>query len=113
MSESSAPVDLSAAAAKRVDVLRQRQGNPNLKLRLSVDGGGCSGFSYRFGFDETVADDDLTVERDGVTLLVDAVSLPLLDGAVVDYVEDLAGASFQVKNPNAASSCGCGTSFSI
>jgi iron-sulfur cluster insertion protein len=113
MSESSAPVDLSAAAAKRVAVLRQRQGNPNLKLRLSVDGGGCSGFSYRFGFDETVADDDLTVERDGVTLLVDAVSLPLLDGAVVDYVEDLAGASFQVKNPNAASSCGCGTSFSI
>jgi iron-sulfur cluster assembly accessory protein len=82
-------------------------------LRLSVDGGGCSGFSYRFGFDERIAEDDTIVERDGVTLLVDAVSLPFLEGALVDYVEDLAGASFKIKNPNAASACGCGTSFSI
>lgn len=106
-------VTLSEAAAKRVAALIERQGNPRLKLRLSVEGGGCSGFQYKFGFDETAQPDDTVVERDGVTMLVDAVSLPLLDGAEVDYVETLGAASFQVKNPNAQSSCGCGTSFSI
>lgn len=106
-------VSLSEAAAKRVAALIERQGNPRLKLRLSVEGGGCSGFQYKFGFDETAQPDDTVVERDGVTMLVDAVSLPLLEGAEVDYVETLGAASFQVKNPNAQSSCGCGTSFSI
>ena len=106
-------VVLSEAAARRVAALIARQGNPNLKLRLSVEGGGCSGFQYKFGLDETVQPDDTVVERDGVTMLVDAVSLPLLDGAEVDYVETLGSAAFQVKNPNARSSCGCGTSFSL
>lgn len=106
-------VALSEAAAKRVATLIERQGNPRLKLRLSVDGGGCSGFQYKFGFDETVQPDDTVVERDGVTMVVDSVSLPLLEGAEVDFVETLGAASFQVKNPNAQSSCGCGTSFSI
>jgi iron-sulfur cluster insertion protein len=110
---SASSLELSAAAAARVQILQKRQGNPALMLRLSVDGGGCSGFSYRFGFDEHIAKDDTVVKRDGVTLLVDAISLPFLAGATVDYVEDLAGASFKIKNPNAASSCGCGTSFSI
>lgn len=106
-------VSLSEAAAQRIATLIERQGNPRLKLRLSVDGGGCSGFQYKFGFDEAVQDDDTVVERNGVTMVVDAVSLPLLEGAEVDFVETLGAASFQVKNPNAQSSCGCGTSFSI
>jgi iron-sulfur cluster insertion protein len=104
---------LSANAARRVSALRQRQGNPDLMLRLQVDGGGCSGFQYKFGFADAVSDDDVVVERDGVKLVVDQMSLPYLEGSVVDYVEDLAGASFQVKNPNASSSCGCGASFSV
>lgn len=106
-------VALSAAAAKRIATLIERQGNPALKLRLSVDGGGCSGFQYRFGFDENTQPDDTIIERDGVIMLVDPVSLPFLEGAEVDFVESLGAASFQVKNPNAQSSCGCGTSFSI
>ncbi|WP_454557699.1 iron-sulfur cluster insertion protein ErpA [Parapedomonas caeni] len=106
-------VALSAAAAARVATLVAKQGKPGLKLRLSVDGGGCSGFQYRFGFDETAQPDDLVVSRDGVSMVVDAVSLPFLEGAVVDYVESLGGSSFQVINPNAQSSCGCGSSFSI
>jgi iron-sulfur cluster insertion protein len=104
---------LSESAAKRVAMLKTRQGNPNLLLRLSVDGGGCSGFQYKFGFDETVRDDDITVERDGVTMVVDSVSLPFLEGAVVDYVETLGAAAFQVKNPQATASCGCGSSFAV
>lgn len=106
-------VFLSDSAAQRIATLKARQGNPNLKLRLTVDGGGCSGFQYRFGFDEYCADDDLAVENCGVTLVVDPLSLPFLEGATIDYVESLAGSSFQVRNPNAQSSCGCGTSFSV
>ncbi len=104
---------LSESAARRVDALRQKQGKPGLLLRLSVDGGGCSGFQYRFGFDEAVTADDTVVECDGVRMVVDSVSLPFLDGAVVDYVETLGAAAFQVKNPQATASCGCGSSFSI
>jgi len=110
---SEAAVRLSPAAAKRVALIAQRQGDPNLKLRLSVDGGGCSGFQYKFGLEKVVNPDDLVSETDGVVLLVDPVSLPFVEGAEVDFVENLGGASFQVKNPNATSGCGCGTSFAV
>ncbi len=106
-------VSLSASAAKRVAWLLEQEGQPGLMLRVSVSGGGCSGFQYGFSFDDTVNPDDRTFERDGVTAVIDEVSLELLAGSEIDFVEDLIGASFQVKNPNAASSCGCGASFSI
>ncbi|MCA3254744.1 MAG: iron-sulfur cluster insertion protein ErpA [Alphaproteobacteria bacterium] len=106
-------VTLTPAAAKRVATIAAKQGKPGLKLRLAVDGGGCAGFQYKFGLEEAAAPDDIATETDGVTLLVDPVSLPLIAGAQVDYVESLGGAAFQVKNPNAASGCGCGTSFSV
>ena len=102
---------LTSSAAKRVAAIAERQGKPAV-LRLSVDGGGCAGFSYKFDLGEIAADDAQVVEE-GVTLVVDPVSLDLLDGAQVDYVEDLAGAAFKVTNPNAASGCGCGSSFSV
>ena len=104
---------ITAAAAARVAELRRQQGDEGLMLRIAVSGGGCSGFQYGFSFDDTVRDDDLTFVRDGVTVVVDDVSLDLLDGAEVDFVDELIGASFQVRNPNATSSCGCGTSFAI
>lgn len=107
------PVGLSERAAARVSSLIEQQGNPDLKLRLTVSGGGCSGFQYGFDFDADQKGDDIVVERDGVTMLVDSMSLLYLMGSEVDYVEDLVGASFQVVNPNASSSCGCGSSFSI
>ena len=106
-------VSLSESAARRVEQLRQVEGDTALMLRVTVSGGGCSGFQYGFGFETQVQDDDHTFARDGVTLVVDDASLDLLDGSEVDFVEDLIGASFQVRNPNATSSCGCGTSFSI
>jgi len=108
-----APVSISEKAAARVSELIAMQGNDALKLRLSVSGGGCSGFQYGFDFTEEAAPDDIVVEKDGVTMLVDSMSLLYLMGAEVDFVEDLVGASFQVVNPNAQSSCGCGSSFSI
>lgn len=104
---------LMPAAAARVAAIAARQGKPGLKLRLAVDGGGCAGFQYRFGLETEAAPDDLAVETDGVTMLVDAVSLPFLEGAEVDYVETIGAAAFQVKNPNAQSGCGCGSSFSV
>ena len=104
-------LSLTPSAAKRVAFIAEKQGKPPI-LRLSVDGGGCAGFSYKFEMGEPAADDASTV-TDGVTLLVDPVSLDLLDGSAVDYVEDLGGASFKVTNPNAASGCGCGASFSV
>lgn len=107
------PVGLSERAASRVAQLIEQQGNPALKLRLSVSGGGCSGFQYGFDFDESQKPDDIVVTRDGVTMLVDSMSLLYLMGSEVDFVEDLVGASFQVVNPNASSSCGCGSSFAI
>ncbi len=106
-------IALSARAAKRVAWLLARESKPGLMLRVSVSGGGCSGFQYGFDFDDTVGDDDRTFARDGVTAVIDLASLDLLAGSEIDFVEDLVGASFQVKNPNAASSCGCGASFSI
>ncbi|MDM7947832.1 MAG: iron-sulfur cluster insertion protein ErpA [Oceanibaculum nanhaiense] len=107
-------VGLSASAARQVAKLRaQEPGGADLMLRLSVTGGGCSGFQYNFSFDDEARSDDAVFERDGVKLVVDEMSLELLSGSEVDYVEELIGASFQVKNPNAASSCGCGTSFAI
>ena len=106
-------VSLSASAAARVAWLIEQEDRPGLMLRVSVSGGGCSGFQYGFSFDDTVNPDDRTFERDGVTAVIDEVSLELLAGSEIDFVEDLIGASFQVKNPNAASSCGCGASFSI
>ena len=103
---------LSPSAAARVAMIAAKQGRPAM-LRLSVEGGGCSGFQYKFELAELPEADDLVVERDGVQLLVDAVSLDLLSGSEVDYVESLGGAAFKVTNPNAASGCGCGSSFAI
>lgn len=103
---------LSPSAAARVAVIAGKQGKPAI-LRLAVEGGGCSGFQYKFELAETAEADDLVIERDGVTLVVDSVSLDLIAGSVVDYVESLGGAAFKVENPQAASGCGCGSSFSV
>jgi iron-sulfur cluster insertion protein len=105
-------VQLTPSAAARVAAIAKRQGKMAI-LRLAVDGGGCAGFQYRFGLANSIESDDTATVRDGVTLVVDEVSLDLVRGSAVDYVESLGGASFQVTNPNAASGCGCGTSFSI
>ena len=107
-----ADIALSPAAAARVALIAGKQGKPAM-LRLSVEGGGCAGFQYRFGLADEIESDDLAVDRDGVTLVVDQVSLDLVRGSMVDFVESLGGAAFQVTNPNAASGCGCGTSFSV
>jgi iron-sulfur cluster insertion protein len=106
-------VNLTEAAARRIAQLAAAEGNPGLMLRLAVSGGGCSGFQSGLSFDDSRHEDDAVFQRDGVKLLVDATSLELLAGAEIDFVEDLVGASFQVRNPNATSSCGCGTSFSV
>lgn len=105
---------ITAGAAKRIAFLKtQEDGGEALKMRVSVLGGGCSGFQYVFDFDRTVNDDDHVFERDGVEVLVDDVSLDLLAGAQLDYKDELIGAYFAVENPNATASCGCGTSFAI
>lgn len=104
---------LSDSAAKRISFLAQQDGRPGLMLRLSVTGGGCSGFQYGFAFDDTVNEDDHLFEHDGAKLVTDDCSLDLLSGATLDFVEDLMGAAFQVKNPNATASCGCGSSFAV
>ena len=103
---------LSENAARRIKAIAESEGRP-LMLRVAVDGGGCSGFQYRFDLVDTVEDEDLKVERDGAAALVDVVSLALLKGSEIDFVDELAGAEFRVRNPNAKSSCGCGVSFSI
>jgi len=118
MSDSMTAVDqrritLSESAAHRLAKMIAQEGQPNLMLRVSVSGGGCSGFQYGFSFDDTVNADDRTFGRNGIVAVVDEVSLDLLAGAEIDYVEDLVGAAFRVNNPNAASSCGCGASFSV
>ena len=105
-------IALSPSAAARVAAIAARQAKPAI-LRLSVDGGGCAGFQYRFGLADEVAADDVAVAQDGVTLVVDPISLDLVRGCTVDFVESLGGSAFQVANPNAASGCGCGTSFGI
>ena len=104
---------LTENAVRRVAILRDQEQTESAFLRISVSGGGCSGFQYGFAFDHQRRADDLVFERDGVAVVVDDVSLGLLNGAEIDFVEDLMGASFQISNPNAASSCGCGNSFSI
>jgi len=106
------PIQLTSSAAQRIAAIAARQGKPAI-LRLSVEGGGCSGFQYRFGLADSIESDDAQVETDGVTLVVDSISLDLVRGAAVDYVENLGGAAFKVENPNAASGCGCGSSFSV
>ena len=107
------PVTLSSTAAARIAALKEMQGNDKLMFRLSVSGGGCSGFQYGFDFVEEKQDSDIIVVKDGVTMLVDDMSLLYVMNSEVDYVTDLIGSSFQVINPNAQSSCGCGSSFSI
>ena len=105
-------VTLTSNAARRVAQIAERQGKPAI-LRLGVDGGGCAGFTYKFELADAAADDDAVAEVDGVKLVVDPVSLGLVEGSAVDFVEDLGGAAFKVTNPNAASGCGCGSSFSV
>jgi iron-sulfur cluster insertion protein len=107
------PLQLTAAAAAKVAELVRDEGNPALKLRVYISGGGCSGFQYGFSFDETQAEDDLAVQRDGTTLVVDPLSLQYLVGAEIDYAESLSGAQFVIRNPNAKTTCGCGSSFSV
>jgi iron-sulfur cluster insertion protein len=107
------PLDFSAAAAGKVRELIAEEGNPELKLRVYIHGGGCSGFQYGFEFDEEQGEDDLAIRTDGMTLLVDPLSLQYLMGAEVDYTESLHGAQFVIRNPNAKTTCGCGSSFAV
>ena len=113
IAEMPAPFIFTDAAADKVKQLIDEEQNPNLKLRAFVSGGGCSGFQYGFTFDEVQNDDDAIVEKNGVILLVDAMSFQYLTGAQIDFVEDLEGAQFVISNPNAQSTCGCGSSFSM
>jgi len=106
-------IALTESAVRRIASLKAQEQAENAFLRIAVSGGGCSGFQYGFTFDDQRNEDDVVFERDGVAVVVDDVSLGLLSGAEIDFVEDLMGASFQIRNPNAASSCGCGNSFSI
>jgi len=108
-----APLVFTGAAADKVRELIAEEGNPALKLRVYISGGGCSGFQYGFTFDDQQADDDLALTREGVTLLVDPLSLQYLSGAEIDYAETLSGAQFVIRNPNARSTCGCGSSFAM
>jgi len=105
-------VTLSDTAARRIRALAEAEGRP-LLLRVAVEGGGCSGFQYQFDLVDEAGEDDLKIERDGAAAVVDIVSLALLDGSEIDFVEELVGAQFRIHNPNAKSSCGCGVSFSI
>jgi iron-sulfur cluster assembly accessory protein len=106
-------VRVSESAAKRIVALREQQGDSGLMLRVAVEGGGCSGFTYKFSFEGDKQDDDLVVERDGAAVLIDAMSLPFMAGSEIDFIDELMGAYFSIKNPNATASCGCGTSFSV
>jgi iron-sulfur cluster insertion protein len=112
MTEMPAPLVFSDSAAAKVKSLIEEEGNPDLKLRVFVTGGGCSGFQYGFTFDESVSEDDTAMVKDGVTLLIDPMSYQYLVGAEIDYQEGLEGAQFVIKNPNAQTTCGCGSSFS-
>ena len=105
-------IALTERAARRISEIMAREPEGSM-LRISVNGGGCSGFAYAFDVDRTRQDDDIVVERDGVSVLVDQVSLQYMDGSVIDFVDDLIGQSFKIENPHAVASCGCGTSFSL
>jgi len=113
MSEMPTPVNFTDAAANKVLGLIEDEGNTDLKLRVYITGGGCSGFQYGFTFDESRAEDDTVVEKNGVNLMIDPMSFQYLMGAKIDYLEDLQGARFVIENPNATSTCGCGSSFSV
>lgn len=108
-----APIIFTTNAAGKVSEMLVEEGDANLKLRVYVTGGGCSGFQYSFAFDDQVAEDDLAVEKEGVTLLVDSMSFQYLVGATIDYQEGLEGSRFVITNPNATATCGCGSSFSV
>jgi iron-sulfur cluster insertion protein len=112
VAEMPAPLVFSDSAASKVKQLIDEEGNPDLKLRVFVQGGGCSGFQYGFTFDEEINEDDTVMTKEGVKLLIDAMSYQYLVGAEIDYKDDLEGAQFVIKNPNATSTCGCGSSFS-
>ncbi|SFM23037.1 iron-sulfur cluster insertion protein [Ectothiorhodospira mobilis] len=107
------PLNFTDAAAAKVKALIEEENNPSLKLRVFVSGGGCSGFQYGFTFDENINEGDTTVEKGGVTLLIDPMSYQYLVGAEIDYTESLQGAQFVIRNPNATTTCGCGSSFSV
>ena len=107
------PVVFTDSAARKVDSLIQDEDNPNLKLRVFIQGGGCSGFQYGFTFDESLQEGDTEVVNQGVTLLIDPMSIQYLMGAEIDYKDDIEGAQFVIRNPNAATTCGCGSSFTV
>jgi iron-sulfur cluster insertion protein len=113
MTQISDPFVFSDNAAKKVSNLIAEEGNDNLKLRVYITGGGCSGFQYGFTFDEEENDDDTSVTKEGVKVLIDSMSIQYLTGAEIDYKEDITGAQFVIRNPNAATTCGCGSSFSV
>ena len=106
------PVTLSASAATQINAIMKKMGKQDF-LRVAVEGGGCSGFSYKFDFAEAANDDDLIIERDGARVLIDEMSLEFLEGSEIDYANELIGSAFKINNPNATANCGCGTSFSI
>ena len=112
-SERPAPLTVTTSAAKRVKRIIETESRDDLKLRVSVSGGGCSGFQYKFDLDDQTAPDDIQIEKDGITVLVDGMSLMYVLGSELDFVEDLTGSYFRMSNPNATASCGCGTSFAI
>ena len=107
------PIEVTESAARKARELVLEEGNPDLYLRVYITGGGCSGFQYGFTFDESANDDDTRLQRDGITVLVDPLSLQYLSGSSVDYIENLQGAQFVIHNPNATTTCGCGSSFAI
>ena len=113
MTATASELRISDSAARRIRAIKERDGTPDALLRIAVSGGGCSGFQYQFSFDDTLVDDDVVFERDGVKVVVDLTSLDLVRGSEVSFVEDLVGSYFKMTNPNAKSSCGCGTSFSV
>ena len=106
-------IEITESAVEKILDLLLEENNPNLKLRTFVQGGGCSGFQYGFTFDEEQNKDDFVITKQGMTLLIDAMSMQYLQGSTVDYKEDLSGSSFTIKNPNAQTTCGCGSSFSV
>jgi iron-sulfur cluster assembly protein len=106
------PVTLSASAAKQINAIMKKMGKNDF-LRVAIEGGGCSGFSYKFDFAEAANDDDLLIERDGARVLVDEMSLEFITGSEIDYTNELIGSAFKINNPNATANCGCGTSFGI
>lgn len=107
------PVQVTDSAAKRIATLMGREANPDVFLRVAVLGGGCSGFQYTFNFDDARTDDDMVIAKDGAVVVIDSTSMDLLRGSQIDFVEDMVGSAFAIKNPNATSSCGCGNSFSV